>query len=71
MVGQIFGMPGKGKAGVVDDALVYRCRDDCVVGAVHTARKCGIQQGQDVGAVARIEHPRGDQGSHGEVTYME
>ncbi len=58
VVGQVFGVAGEGKAGVVDDALVHRRGDDGVIGPVHAARDRGVEQGQHVGAVAGVEHAR-------------
>ena len=71
MLGQIFGVAGKRKTGIVDDALVHRRGDDGVIRAVQAAGEGDVEQGQYVGAVTGVEFARRDGSGDRNVVHMQ
>jgi hypothetical protein len=52
---QVFGVPGKGDTGIVDYALVYRCRNQGLELLVSASLYGAIKRLQDVACVGRIQ----------------
>ncbi len=57
-LGQVFGVAGKRNARVVDDALLHRRCDDCIVFTGHRTADRPIERRQNVMSVTRIAPAR-------------